>query len=338
MIHNLTGLRFFLAIWVVLFHVHHEIDTEWLRAICNKGYWAVDVFFVLSGFIISHVYRQRFQNKEPGIYKKFIVKRFSRLFPVHWFSIIVIFILFHVFTLPTFGLGAPMADLPWHVLNIHAWGFVDHLSWNLVSWSISAEWLAYLALFPTLVYVAPRIPRKLFPIAVAATWIGFVIICDLYNRSSINVAAYGALRIIAEFMAGFWLASLKPASRRRAGIWFVPLAIILYLLGLLVDERFMEYGVLPMAVLLISFVEPSRPRADVLLSSRLAIYMGKVSYSIYMMQFFGLWLGLYVIDHHPLLENLFPAMVVIFTIGFAIATYHLVEQPCRNLINRKANV
>ena len=66
MINNLTGLRFFLAIWVVLFHLGPSFDIPIVNEICDKGYWGVDVFFVLSGFIIALNYHQRMaENGRP---------------------------------------------------------------------------------------------------------------------------------------------------------------------------------------------------------------------------------------------------------------------------------
>jgi len=55
----LTGIRFFLALWVLVFHFREEIPqgtsaVDFLWPIIMRGYFAVPMFFVLSGFILSH--------------------------------------------------------------------------------------------------------------------------------------------------------------------------------------------------------------------------------------------------------------------------------------------
>ena len=64
----------------------------------------------------------------------------------------------------TFQLG----ELPWQILLVHAWGVTDQVSWNVPSWSISAEWFAYLC-FPLVAYGLGRVrePRTLLLIAVS---------------------------------------------------------------------------------------------------------------------------------------------------------------------------
>ena len=55
---SLTGLRFLLAIWIAYFHVGHMYDHNGFGAlpILELGVARVDVFFVLSGFVLTHIY------------------------------------------------------------------------------------------------------------------------------------------------------------------------------------------------------------------------------------------------------------------------------------------
>mgnify|MGYP000989605473 CR=1 FL=1 len=84
----LTGLRALLAWWVVVYHMTiPELaplpPDGWLEPLRAHGYLAVDGFFVLSGFILSYVYRDAFAAGVPGIYPRFLLARLARLYPVH---------------------------------------------------------------------------------------------------------------------------------------------------------------------------------------------------------------------------------------------------------------
>jgi len=75
----LTGLRIWLALWVVMRHLFHhypgesginlaEISPGWLTPFVTHGYLGVDGFFVLSGFILSYTYRSQFLGFDLRIY------------------------------------------------------------------------------------------------------------------------------------------------------------------------------------------------------------------------------------------------------------------------------
>jgi peptidoglycan/LPS O-acetylase OafA/YrhL len=88
-VNALTGLRIFAAVWVALYHFRQITPTStWqyplIDPILIRGGLGVDLFFVLSGFILSHVYYRTFRAKLSGAdFRSFIVSRFARLYPVH---------------------------------------------------------------------------------------------------------------------------------------------------------------------------------------------------------------------------------------------------------------
>ncbi len=88
----LTSLRGIAALLVVLYHIKHWLHaypiTENLGFLYNKGYLAVDFFFILSGFIIAFNYRNQFLDKfTTQKYGIFIYKRFARVYPLHFFDL-----------------------------------------------------------------------------------------------------------------------------------------------------------------------------------------------------------------------------------------------------------
>ncbi|MBL8546206.1 MAG: acyltransferase [Hyphomonadaceae bacterium] len=114
------------------------------------GYLGVDLFFTLSGFILAHVYLTSLEGGRFG-YGGFLKNRIARVYPMHLAALGAMLVLFVGATAMGAGVGSPDAfkwsDLPAHLFMVHAWGATSAVGWNFPSWSISAEWLAYL-LFP----------------------------------------------------------------------------------------------------------------------------------------------------------------------------------------------
>ena len=109
----LTGLRALLAWWVVVYHMTiPELaplpPDGWLEPLRAHGYLAVDGFFVLSGFILSYVYRDAFAAGVPGIYPRFLLARLARLYPVHLaMTLVVLAMLGRRSSPPAFSRASP---------------------------------------------------------------------------------------------------------------------------------------------------------------------------------------------------------------------------------------
>jgi peptidoglycan/LPS O-acetylase OafA/YrhL len=171
----LTSLRFVAAMMIVLFHAKSYFHWPFLAYVPSTASFGVSFFFVLSGFILTHVYGSK---PFPG-YWHFIVLRFGRLWPVHMVATLVVVVslfaggaiirtdsltfqgpglLFNRWT--EFALVAGLSQsLSPYLANIYAW--------NSPSWSISTEFFFYLA-FPWLLADIGRTwPWKLLVAAAA---------------------------------------------------------------------------------------------------------------------------------------------------------------------------
>src|SRR5580700_567280 len=84
---SLTPLRGIAALWVVIFHFcwyFPAVHPERYTGAVYKGYLAVDMFFVLSGFVITHVYKEGFARRVTGRrYRDFLKARVARIYPLH---------------------------------------------------------------------------------------------------------------------------------------------------------------------------------------------------------------------------------------------------------------
>lgn len=163
--HFLTALRGIAAFGVLLFHFCDEFP-----ALDNLLYWTrhyyiwVDLFFILSGFIMVHVYQDVLAVWNRGQYSDFLLKRIARIYPLHVITLGCMFLLelsnyiahtLGIITMerPAFGIVAfSPASLLSNMFMMQAWGFHNAVTWNTPSWSISCEWAMYL-LFPLLLRI-----------------------------------------------------------------------------------------------------------------------------------------------------------------------------------------
>ncbi len=153
----LTALRFIAAMWVVSYDYWADL-TAVTPHLVSKGYLGVELFFVLSGFILSHVYLQGFGERNFR-YADFLWARLARVYPVHLATLLGMGGLIGGATLLGIQAGDKAlvwSSLPAQLTLTQAWGLGLHGGWNHPSWSISAEWFAYLS-FPAFAWAAWRL-------------------------------------------------------------------------------------------------------------------------------------------------------------------------------------
>jgi peptidoglycan/LPS O-acetylase OafA/YrhL len=152
----LSGLRTFAALNLVFFHFGDPKDFGWLAPVVDNGYTSVSFFLLLSGFILTYNYSDRAANggMEVG---KFWLARFSRLYPVYIFSLVVSLSMlvaeFHAHSLPVFitGIGSTL-------LLVQGWSPTLSTFWNTPAWTMSTEVFFYM-IFPLIVLW--KRPRRL---------------------------------------------------------------------------------------------------------------------------------------------------------------------------------
>ncbi|MFO1030732.1 MAG: acyltransferase [Planctomycetota bacterium] len=191
----LTGLRFVAAAAVFVYHL-----ATWLRVPGFKpgtlGPAAVGYFFVLSGFILAHVYRREHGSPAPG---RFWLARFARVWPLHLACLLLMLALWPA-TVPTSGAGA----LHWlaHLFLLQGWTSDPDwaLAWNGPAWSLSVEAFFY-ALFPLLVVRSAR------------TLVAIYLLCCLATAALYAGAEHVAAAHPERAAASAYLASSFPLPR-----------------------------------------------------------------------------------------------------------------------------
>ena len=165
----LTGLRGLAAFWVMWCHLGPEVMQLWpalaaTRGWAQRGGIAVDGFFVLSGFLVSHVHAARARCGGAGAMQahgRFVLARLARIYPSHLIALgglVAMWVLARVAGWPVEG-NYSGGSLVAQMLLVHGlpwWGGPVDLAWNYPSWSLSLLLICYAFVFPATVAVFGR--------------------------------------------------------------------------------------------------------------------------------------------------------------------------------------
>ncbi len=353
----LTALRAVAALMVVLFHFADRTapGSGLHTTFIDHGQLGVDIFFVLSGFILAHVYLQRVASGSFAM-GDFLINRLARLYPMHLLMLVLAAVNGWLAWRKGLGLDVygPLMGLDpqtgggalWNLLTsltlTQAWGTTNGHYFNSVSWSISAEAAAYL-LFPLVAAASlafglrakQRLAVALLAYVACETGAQMVLGSGLNDLSW----RYGFLRILPEFALGVAVYSFgvsRPFSRGLL-VWLLPagLAGTVGLLALGAPVALMP-PVFAAAILLIASAErEGLTPPDWLL--RPFVYLGEISYSTYMLHlilgkvYFNALARLFGYDPHALPAYQCLLALVPILIASAVS-YHCVEVPGRRLL------
>lgn len=336
----LTTLRFLAALWVVLYTAWPHLEVGFTPVAVTKGYLGVETFFVLSGFILSHVYLEAAGERRFS-YGGFLWARLARVYPLHLVTLFGMIGLGAAATVAGLSIDGSLTDwraLPAHLTLTHAWGLATSSAFNHPSWSISAEWAAYLG-FPAFAVVAWRLRDR----PVLATGLAAVFALALYAAFeplagySLTEATFrwGALRIVPCFALGCALYLIH----RRGGVPFAGPVALISGIALLTSASLGLWDaitVLAAGGLILGLGSLDNARAGIL-GSKTGVYLGEISYSIYMVCAPVLLLTTNVAARLTGAEDkrfdLLVWLVLVAAIPMAaMLTYHLVERPARKAL------
>jgi peptidoglycan/LPS O-acetylase OafA/YrhL len=357
----LTGLRIVAALWVVGFHFHFTplpgvVDVNRvLGPLITQGALGVDLFFVISGFVIAHTYLDRLGPAwQPMAAARFVWARVCRMWPLylvvmHVFGLwlVVKLLLGHDRNVAFQAVQPELSVGEWvrQLAGVQMWdyAYLDGASWVGPTWSLSAEWLAYL-LFPVAALAFHRLRRLPAPVLVLAAVALMAPIALAYLRTGSPYYPYSWLvRLLCGFAAGVFvsmaLRRIRPteAVRRTASVLaaVVPLLIAV---GLVAGEGIGPgHGgaVIALFPLLVGALALADRGPAMALARPWAVYGGRVSYALYLVHIPLLEVYWTALQHvtalgpHTLLAHLAGAAVLVAALGVAAVSYHFVEEPAR---------
>lgn len=321
-IDRLDGLRGFLSIMVALYHFPVEYFPNFIAQffVLRQANNFVDVFFVLSGFVITYTYRSIETKAEFAV---FIKKRLLRLYPLLFYSVSVVLIVnlsqyvLHRTTLPKeddLALGAIVIQYFESILMLNSTPLLGStLGLNFPSWSISAEMCSYI-LYGIIVWCTNR---RLLIIICIVCFLFF-----LYSGQYYVSGRYGFIRGILNFVVGgftWQLVSTKKKPIHGRYQWVVLLA---GLAGLFIlhsaeykQKNYLALFLVPfLSSLFIYVLVRSEGFISSLLSSKCFVFLGRISYSIYLNHIFlsGIYLKLNLLFLGPISTNYGKMLNILF--------------------------
>jgi len=283
---SLTGLRGVAAVSVLLYHIPHQpAFTQFAIPLFSRAYLAVDLFFILSGFVISYGYHDRVvKHLGAASYIDFLINRMARVWPLH----LIVTLVFALRILLNVSGNQSIELTPANVLSnffmVQSWGWgTQPIAGN--SWSVSTEVAAYL-IYPLIAILA----FSRWAWAQAALCVGLLALVAssrLGSSGPLDVNDSDSVLTLLRCLAGFSLGVLtfriaeKPWCKalidRRGG--FAAICGLIALALLLPKADVLVVCLMP-ALVLSCYYDGSAARA--VMANPLSFHLGLISYSIYL--------------------------------------------------------
>ncbi len=357
---QLTGLRTVGAVWVVMLHALSltiALWPEWsnVSRLALGGNLGVDLFFLLSGFIITHNYLADLGKGSVRRALHFWGLRLARLYPV-FLLVLVAWAIFLIMQSPQEGGLFDGTLSPRNVvMNLL---LLNHIppasSISSTSWSVCLEFGAYLA-FPFLAVLLVRIRSALLAaILTVAVLAGGVLLLIKLDVQSFEFFTYrvGWVRLAFEFLAGCllyvtWSLSGRWREGRHWDIAFVAAGLGIVYACLHEDPThpgFFPLAAVPLLALAVVSCAGSTGIVRGFFSAAPMMWMGRISYSLYMTHFFTLAIVTNGLREwwvrwppSPFVREATPILIYAVIVIVAAGVYYLVEEPARRKLRRSVD-
>lgn len=354
-IHALTGIRGIAALWVVSLHAadYTNVSTllpNWSSNLINKGWLGVDLFFILSGFVIAYVHQRDFGSLNYSLITKFLKLRLARIYPTHFVTTLILIPIVlgaTFFSIYSFSQEANtnynFERFLFSITLTNGWGFPDSSGWNIPSWSVASEWFAYL-IFPLIAWVLNKIKSaNIFGIIIFLIFFIMYTTAIIMNNGTqyMPQAEWVLLRVISEFIIGCCLFNLYDHTPQIffsdvASVCLTGTIITFCMLGL--PSLFDGIIIILFSLLILNLSQANGTVARIL-SCNTMIYLGQISYSIYLAHFTVLIVFNQVFKRANFIEQSSIEYLFLFYLGYiamSVMTGHilffLIENPCRNFL------
>ena len=344
-------VRFISALSVLFWHYQHFFyiankPTDFIKEqqplyslfslFYDYGCYGVQVFWCISGFIFFWKYREVIASKSIT-YKKFFVLRFSRLYPLHFFTLLLVLALQAIyFAQKGYFFVYQDNDIPHFIYQLFLasnWGFEKGFSFNGPIWSISVEVLIYCFFF----LILQNISKSLL------VNIAILLICLAAKYFKVSSSIFNCLALF--YIGGFSAIAYKyiQTSKYQKTLFYLStftllaLPIFIYLANIYQSKYFATLFLMSYTPILL-FVCAQHFNVSPAIQKTIEA-AGNMTYSSYLIHFpIQLAIALCFLNT----EQKIPYYSSVFFIGFILLTlvisyfiYRLFELPAQNYIRRK---
>ena len=345
---SLNGLRFIAAFMVIIHHVEifrNRMGQIYSTLPCIRifGGLGVDLFFVLSGFLITYLLLSE-QNKTKTIsIKDFYIRRILRIWPLYFFLIVIGFFLLPKFSF--FEFGTSLTDIHNNFIektlmflvflpNV-AFAFLSETPYLTQLWSVGVEEQFYLT-WPVLMKTIKSkellfysiIGGYLFIKIVAFKWIYYHLfwyldiqkLWFLFSITNIDCMAIGGLFALYLFRKDKKLSFFFSKT-----VQIITLAVLFLFIGfgIVIPNVHFEFYAIFFGILILNLA--GNPRAIISLENKVFNYLGKISYGLYMYQIIAIVIALKVLSYwgisNPFMQHSFSIIVTIIIAGLSYRFY-----------------
>lgn len=327
---DIQGLRAIAVLLVLIFH----ISSKWLPG----GFIGVDVFFVISGFLITKIITSKI-NKGTFSLKEFYISRVKRIVPAYYFLLICTAIVFlYIFLMPDVGnfrltyFWALVFNSNYYFSTVdNYFGFSSNENPLLHTWTLGVEMQFYLFLPVLLLIKNKKITSAVLMLLVVLLFSYATMEIDKGNK---GLMYFSLLARTPEFLIGSLLA-ISNLEQNKAIQSYKNVFSIIGLVGLIIsafliteNSFFPGVGVLPPILFSGLLLCTHDSFLNNILSKKLPVYIGELSYSIYLWH----WPVISFIRYYNAsydLSNYEIGLVLFITILGSLVSYYGIERPLR---------
>ena len=335
---EIDGLRAIAVISVIIYH----LNENWL----SGGFLGVDIFFVISGFLITGIIITEIQQNSFSL-KQFYTRRIKRIYPAFiTVMALVSFIASAIFIYNDFNKLRKTIELAIAFLSNFYLGLTQgyfDLSANenpvLHIWSLAVEEQYYL-IFPLILILAYKKFREIKVLFIITLILFFILLATSFVSANFykevlhqpNIYYLSNLRF-PELLVGSLLAIYHNLSASKQASKQALSTLLLFSCLFLMNNNIAYIPgitlILPcIFTALIIHTTSQNNIVKLCLSNKAIVFIGKISYSLYLYHWIFIAFAYYITGEKQI-NNQSIAIVIVLTIIFSVLSYYLIEQPIR---------
>ena len=340
---EIDGLRAIAVISVIIYH----LNENWLPG----GFLGVDIFFVISGFLITGIIITEIQQNSFS-FKQFYTRRIKRIYPAFiTVMALVSFIASAIFIYNDFNQLRKTIELATAFLSNFYLGLTQgyfDLSANenpvLHIWSLAVEEQYYL-IFPLMLILAYKKFREVKELFIITLILFFILLSTSFIPTSFykevlhqpNIYYLSNLRfpelLVGSLLAIYHCSNKIQLSTQVSNILAILSTLLLFSCLFLMnnDIAFIPGITLILPCIFTALIIHTTSQNNIIklcLSNKAIVFIGKISYSLYLYHWTFIALAYYITGEKQI-NNQSIAIVTVLTIFFSVLSYYLIEQPIR---------
>jgi peptidoglycan/LPS O-acetylase OafA/YrhL len=322
----LDALRGIAAMAVLLYHYFDGYSNEFGRSfdypsIFDQGYFGVELFFLISGFVIFYTI------SKTKIVKEFLIKRAIRLYPTYWICLLITFCLIKIYPLsPSRDTSLKEAIFSLTMFN----GLLKIKSVDPSYWTLLVEWFFYL-LLATLILVF-KLKKNTFYFSLWA-WLGLILVYNFVLKIPFAGAVCN-LRYGSFFVSGICFYQLY--IKKEMFFKYAVLLLFSFLVGLLALSD-LNYSTVAISIVFLVFWAAVHFKFS-FLSGKIFVFFGEISYALYLIHQNVGFIIMRRLEHFGIIGPIKIVIAIAIVISIATLITYKFEKPMAVKLKRLFSV